>query len=914
MGRRSKKILMSNKKFCHLHVHNQYSLLDGLGSEKEYAKRAKELGFRYLALTNHGNIDGLIKHQKACDAEGIVPLFGCEVYIVNNMSLQDKEEHRGHMTILVKNKTGWRELCRLLTASNLEGFYKRPRVDYRSFLGSDLSGFIVMTGCQASFLNIKHGEGFFWNLVDEIKENLYLEVMPHDSEDQINHNKRCRELSTKYNIPLVATNDCHYILPEDNKAQEVLLAIQTHAKWSDKDRWKFDIDGLHLRTKAEMIKAFKRQGILKEEEYRRAMRRTIEIAEKCKGFRIEKQQISLPKIERPKKYKKTNDTELLFLLCRKALRKMGDSWTKEYQTRLNYELKVIQEKKFERYFLIVWDLIRWCKKNDIMIGPGRGSVGGSIVAYLLKITCVDPIKYNLLFSRFINEDRIDFPDIDIDFEDRKRDQVRKYLEEKYGFNNVSGISTFLQMKGKATVRDVCRVFDIPIREADAFAKSIEYEGVEGSILAAIKNTPEGRSFKKAHPKETKLATRLEGTIRASGQHAAAVIISSESLKEGARGNLCRRGKDIIVSNWDMEDNEYMGLMKLDILGLSALSILSETKALIKENHGKDIFFNDFIERKNGIPVGDKNILRMLSKGNTVGVFQLSTPLSKDICRKLNVNCFEDIASVLAIARPGSLHSGMTDEFIKRKHRGTWKRKNKTYEEITKNTYGVLIYQEQVMEVFHKIAGLPYSVADSIRKIIGKKRDAKEFEPYKEQFATGCLKMKTFNLNEVEWFWEMLLECANYLFNRSHSIEYAMLAYWTAFCKHYYPTEFICASLTHGGDLKKEELIEEAKRLRLKIISPKIELSDALKWKAKNNKLYVPFIEVKGFGKVTALKCVQRRKASRSGFFDLFPERNILMNRKGGKKTKVDNILEEIKAFDKNKIPNGIDKYFSFRID
>lgn len=837
----------------------------------------------------------------------------------------------------------------------------------------------------------------------------------------------------------------------------------------------------------------------------------------------------------------------------------------------------------------------------------------------------------------------DLPDIDIDFEDRKRDQVRKYLEERYGFDNISGISTFLQMKGKATVRDICRVFDIPIKEADEFAKSIEYDGGESSILSAIENTLEGKVFKKRHPKETMLSARLEGTIKASGQHAAAVVVSSENLKGGTRGNLCRRGKDIIVSNWDMEDSEYVGLMKLDILGLSTLSILSEAKALIKENHGKDIHFNDFIIRENCTPVGDKNILKMLSRGNTVGIFQLSTPLSTDICKRLHIDNFEDISSVLAIARPGALHSGMTDEFIERKHKGKWKRKHKIYEGITKNTYGVLIYQEQVMEVFHKIAGLPYSVADNIRKIIGKKRDVKEFAPYKDQFSKGCLKMKTFNKSEVEWFWSMLLECANYLFNRSHSIEYAMLAYWTGFCvdgttrlydwekkkyisiskafkqkikiiacydektgktipgkvkkiirttgakhkdlkmayimttksfknlkcsldhriltpsgyktlgqlkvgdlvaverritssenpdvakkiskawkkkwkimskeerkrrskisslggkachesgawkrywnnlsrkkkekriaqfvsiqrdkgwhkrfvgyakdghkvyssgelfldnwlfenkiqhktqiyikqtkfrsdfyckgvyiefdglkrkdsyfekkfkdrafvvirsideiedklhflleeenmrngnevifepikkikkwkprvmydismeeepfnflangvvvhncKYYYPTEFICASLTHGGDQKKEELIEEATRLKLKIVPPKIGLSDALKWTARNNNLYVPFVEVKGFGEATALKCAERGEIKRRGFFDLTFEgelnkrTNSAMRILGSvnKIPKIDRILQEIGAFNKEKIPSGIDRYFSFRI-
>ena len=1264
---------MNNAEFCHLHVHNQYSLLDGVGSSEKYAKRAKKMRFEYLSLTNHGNIDGLIKHQKACEAEDIVPLFGCEMYIVPDLTVKDKNEKSGHLTVLVKNQTGWIELCRLLTIANLEGFYRRPRIDYKTFLAANLSGFVVLTGCSGSFLNRKFGEGFFWNLVEEMKKDLYLEIMPHDMPEQISHNKKCRELSGKYGVPLVATNDCHYILPDEDIVQEVLLAIQTHAKWKDKDRWKFDIKGLHLRSCEEMIVAFKKQNSLNDLDYGKALRNTIVIAEKCKDFRIERQSVSLPKIKRPKKYEGVDSTELLFILCHKKKLKILE-WNSEYQKRLNYELEIIQKKKFERYFLIVWDLVRWCRKNDVMIGSGRGSVGGSIVAYLLGITCVDPLKYNLLFGRFINEERIDLPDIDIDFEDRKREQVRQYLEDTYGKDNVSGISTFLQMKGRATIRDVSRVFDISIKEADTFAKVIEYGEDSSAIQKAIKESQEGYDFEKKYPDETKIMLKLEGTCKSSGQHAAAVIISSENLRLGTKGNLCRRGKDIIVSNWDMEDAEYMGLVKLDILGLSALSILSEAKKLILENHKEDIVFEH-------IPIGDKKVLNMLSKGNTVGVFQLSTPLSTDMCKEVKIDIFEDIVSVLAIARPGSLHcvtgdtlikcwsgrkiriddidegrpivssayvegfghkyirnkvkkvlstgikdiykvitidkkeiqcsidhrffvksqrkakykikrkqyvkkgewkrlkeikvgdliltrnlnnknksngahgkklieksiisrfkkgnipwnknkkrfmdyvpggkrqtdkiekrrlrkwtkerienpakykkmhqlirkkikalyqnpkarrkqsqrmikyytnhshpnekgitiskpqealfreirkwfvdvkleyrfnyinsekknrffcldiaiphlkinieydgeywhefpgsrieprdsileeygwkvvrvteknkrkfirnlsllcpqnsikfveiieikkigkkqtydiftenqnfpnyiandfivhnSGMTKEFINRKHGRRWEKRHLIYEEITKNTYGVLIFQEQVMEVFHKVAGLPYSVADNIRKIIGKKRDVKEFEKYKEQFSEGCKKLKTFSLKEVEWFWDMLLKCANYLFNRSHAVEYGILAYWTAYCKSYYSTEFICASLTYGAEDKKIELIQEAKRLGLKIISPKIGLSDSLKWKTGDRCLYVPFIEIKGFGESAAEKCLTKVKSKQLGFFNLFAEKE---NQVQGK-TKIDKILNAIKAFDKEEMASIeiINKYLTFNI-
>jgi len=380
---------MDNNQFCHLHVHNQYSLLDGFGNEKAFAKKAREMKFTHLALTNHGNIDGLIKHQGACESNSIKPLFGCEMYIVNDLAVKDKDEKAGHLTILVKNQTGWRELCRLLTIANIEGFYKRPRIDYKTLLNSNHSGFVIMTGCSGSFLNRKFGEGFFWNLVEEIKKgDLYLEVMPHDFPEQIAHNKKCKELSMKYGIPLVATNDTHYILPEEDVVQEVLLAIQTHAKWKDKTRWKFNVKELHLRSYDEMEIAFKRQNILTQNEWRKALSNTIVIAEKCENFRIERQQVSLPKIERLKKYEGVDDTEMLFILCHKQKLKREElqEWSSEYQKRLNYELHIIQKKKFERYFLIVWDLVKWCRKNDVMIGPGRGCFSDKTKVSLLDGT------------------------------------------------------------------------------------------------------------------------------------------------------------------------------------------------------------------------------------------------------------------------------------------------------------------------------------------------------------------------------------------------------------------------------------------------------------------------------------------------------------------------------------------------
>lgn len=881
---------MINSTFCHLHVHNEYSFLDGYGTAEQYVKRAKQLEFKYLALTNHANIDGLIKFQQACDKENIEPVLGCELYIVDDMKQHSRDEKRGHIVLLVKDEGGWHALCRLLTKANLEGFYKKARIDFDTLLDEDLSGLVITTACIASFIAMKNGNTALQNLRE--KSDVYLEVMPHYIGEQKIVNNACLSLSRQHKLSLVATNDCHYVLKEDRKIHEVLLAIQTKAKWNDPKRWKFQLKGLYMKTADEMIKAFRKQGCLSAKEYLMAMKNTTRIARKCCKFRIPKQEILLPKL----KIEKT-----LRQLCTEGY-KSKNITNNEYIHRANEELKLIESKKFESYFLIVWELVNWCKSNKIMIGAGRGSVNSSLVAYLLGITSVDPIKYNLLFSRFISKDRIDMPDIDMDFEDTKRDSVRDHLEEIYGSNNVAGVSTFMRMKGRAVIRDVARVFDVPYLDVDEFAKVMSSPDAEDKLVEKFSEiTNEGKRFKRKYPKVVNFAIQLEGQIRGAGQHAAAVVISSDDLTKGTRGNLCKR-KDVIMSNWNMEDNEYVGLIKLDILGLNTLSVLNEAKRLVDEEYKKSLDFEK-------IPLDDKKVLDELTEGNTVGIFQLFTWASTELCKRMGINCFEDIVAALALIRPGATDSGMTEDYIRRKHGAKWKHKNRIYENITKDTFGTVIYQEQVMKIIHEMAGLDYSMADKIRKVIGKKRNPKEFKRYKKSFIKGCLKQKTFSEDEAQKFWKGLLTWANYGFNRAHAVAYAMMAYWTAWVKITYPTQFMCASLTYGSDKKKDELVEEAKRFGLVLMPPKIGISYAKRWGTDGkHKLYIPFIEIKGVGEKMAEKCVssfKKKQLKNRGFFDI--EEDI-------KKTKLEKILYDIKAFDKNIIDIKHDYYFSFNIE
>jgi len=926
--------------FSHLHVHNEFSFLDGFGSAESYVKEAKKLGFNYLSLTNHGNIDGLIKFQKACEKEKIDPILGCEAYIVPDMLRKEKGEKRGHITLLVKNEIGWKNLCQMLTKANLDGFYYRPRIDYESLM-DHCEGLIVLTGCSASFLHLPGGIQLFDHLQAIIGKDLYLEVMPHLMEDQIKTNNLCIELSQQYSVPIVATNDCHYIKATDSEAQEVLLAMQTKAKWTDIDRYRFSINGLYLRTANEMRNAFKEQGVFDKDEIEGILDWTEDIYEKCK-FKIPKQNISLPKVPG---YENEDPGEFIWNLAEKQLLAISQNWETEkvnlYFDRLSEEWKLIQEKGFSPYFLIVWELISWCKKSKIMTGPGRGSVGGSLLAFLLGITSVDPIKYGLLFSRFIAEDRQDLPDIDMDFEDRKRHLVREHLESLYGKNHIASLSTFMTMKGRGTVRDICRVFDVPLSEADVFAKSIiESPDSDEKVIEEALKTDIGKEFKEKHGDLVEYMSALEGQIKSVGQHAAALIISSEDLREGTRGNLAIRSNEI-VCNWDMKDSEQVGLMKLDVLGLNTLSILNETRQqIISKDNPKlflyhpesDCYFvGDEVDQADcdsvefefeKIPLNDKRIYQSLYEGNTVGVFQLSAWATTALAKQIHATNINELSDIIALVRPGPADSGQTTTYIARKNGGNgWEKKHPTYEEIVKNTYGIIIYQEQVMEVIHKVAGLPYVTADKIRKVISKKRDAKEFKQYEEAFVAGCLEKKTFSAKEARTFWKELQAHARYSFNLSHSTAYAILGYYTAWCKMYYPVEFMCAALTYGSENKKEELVKEAYRMGLEIVTPKVGVSDAVKWTSKDGKLYVPFIEIKGFGEKMALKCndiksskvvVSRApiKKTRGFFFSNTTEVKIIEKTNGGK---LESILTEIGAFGGN--PTGdFSKYFSFKIE
>jgi len=881
---------------------------------------------KYLALTNHGNISGCLKWQKECDKQGIQPILGCECYITPDAKAKNKEKS-AHILILVTNHTGWTELSRILTYANLTGFYKHPRIDFETLLNSDLSGWIITTACTNSWLRLKGADEVFNELKDRMWGRLYLEIMPHSEQIQTDHHKNfIIPLREETGLPFVATNDCHYALRGDWKAQECLLAIQMNAKWDDPNRWKFDIKGLHLRSEIEMQKAFERQGQFKEGEIQEALENTVKIAEQCCNFRIPKQEISLPK---PPFIEDKDENKLMDELCWQAIDTKG--LNDDYKNRYRQEFKLIKKKDFARYFLIVYDIIQYCNKAGITYGPGRGSSGGSLTAFLMGITKIDPLKFDLSFSRFLSEDRIDLPDIDIDFEDSKREQVVDYIQKTYGQNNVCGISTDSRMKSRGVIWDVGRVFDIPTSVVKNIAQHIQTEDNKSAVAACIEEDPIGQKFKEDFPDAAKLAIKLEGQLRHFGQHPAAVVICADDLTTGKYGPL-RVQKGNVVSAWDMEDSEYNGLMKLDILGLTTLSILAECLRLINFRDGKktstSFFYHPesesfFIDKKtteesfsieslevgvalDKIPLDDGEVFKQLSEGKTSGVFQFSARPTTQLCKEIGVESFNDMVAIVALVRPGPTQSGMAENFTLRKHGKKWEPLNPIYEEITKDTYGLLVYQEQVMQVISKVARLSESTADQIRKVIGKKREAKEFEPYRIQFIEGCKKKKTLSKKEANKFWIGLIKWAGYGFPKAHSVEYAMIGYQTAWLRIYYPAEFLCACLTYNKT-EKQELIDEVLRQGFEIILPKVGISDATRWTLNEDgeTFYAPFTEINSIGPEQARKVCAPEEDQNVGFFNIKPTVNS--------KTELGKLLKEIGANDPELMPDSeiIQKHFQF---
>ena len=805
---------MSEKsRFVHLHVHSEYSLLDGACRIKELIKKAKENNMSALALTDHGVMYGAIQFYKEAVANNIKPIIGCEVYIAPH-SRKDKsngkKESPSHLILLVKNKTGYQNLIQLVTKSFLEGFYYKPRID-KEILREYSEGLIGLSAClkgeiprlilQNNFTEAKELALSYQEIFG--KGNFYLELQNNTMPEQIKVNQELVKLGNLLQIPLVATNDVHYIDQEDYEAHDILLCIQTATNLDDPDRMKFSTDDFYFNTQEEMQQHFA--------DIPEALDNTCKIAQEC-NLEIDFQNAHLPDFSLPENL---TDYDYLKQLCYEgAIRKFAHL-EGEIKDRLDYELSIIKKMGFATYFLIVWDFVNYAKNHNIMVGPGRGSAAGSLVAYCLNITNINPLDYNLLFERFLNPERISMPDFDIDFSFEGRGEVIEYVSKKYGRDKVSQIITFGTMAARAVIRDVGRALGIPYGQVDKIAKLIPMDPkmtIEKAlqIEPELKNRMENDAIIK---KMIEISSKLEGLSRHASTHAAGVVLSRESLTNFVPLQLTSEGE--ISTQYAAEDLESLGLLKMDFLGLRTLSVINNTIKIIKKTRSEIINIDE-------ISLDDEKVYEILAKGECCGIFQLESSGMTDLVKRMEPKNIEDITALLALFRPGPLGSGMIDDFINRKKgKVEIKYLHPKLELILRDTYGVIVYQEQVMQIASQLAGYSLGQADILRKAMGKK--IKEvMKKQQKQFIEGAVK-NDIEKKTAEDIYDLIAYFAGYGFNKSHSVSYAFLSYQTAYLKAHYPVEYMAALLTSimQNTDKVVKYIKECQNIGLKILPPDI---------------------------------------------------------------------------------------------
>ncbi|MEE9543820.1 MAG: DNA polymerase III subunit alpha, partial [Thermodesulfobacteriota bacterium] len=818
---------MHHSNFVHLHLHSQYSLLDGAIRPEALLDTVKEYKMPAVAVTDHGNLFGAVDFYELAMKRGVKPIIGCETYVAPGSMTDRTPPRRGatnayHLVLLVKNATGYRNLCKLLSKAYIDGFYYKPRID-KELLAEHNEGLIALSAClhgEVSYnLNMGRMEEAA-KAAGEYKEifnnnRFYFELQHNGMEVQEKVNALMIDLGRKLDIPLVATNDCHYLKKEDAKNHDALLCIQTGTTVNATNRMRFATEEFYVKSPEEMIEAFK--------DTPEAIANTIAIAERC-NLELELGTPHLPNFPVPKG--ETLDGMMEEAAKRglegrlKALKDTGAEYNElDYHERLIKELKVIKGMGFSGYFMIVTDFIDYAKSRDISVGPGRGSAAGSLVAYSLGITNLDPIKYNLLFERFLNPDRISLPDIDIDFCFERRDEVIRYVTEKYGAENVTQIITFGQMRARACLRDVGRVLDIPYGEVDKIAKLVPVQ-LNITIAQALAQEPKLKALAKDDARVGELievATALEGLPRHASTHAAGVVISNKALVEylplykGPKEN-------IITTQYPMKDVENIGLVKFDFLGLKTLTVIDRAVKLVKLNRNTDIDFDS-------VSVDDKESYELIAASNTNGVFQLESSGMKDLLRKLKPDCFEDLIAAVALYRPGPLQSGMVDDFIKRRHGKTAvKFEIPQLKGILENTYGVMVYQEQVMEIAKVLANFTPGDADKLRKAMGKKL-ADQMVVQRTKFLEGSAG-NGISKARAERIFDLMAKFAGYGFNKSHSAAYALIAFQTAYLKAHYPVEFMASLMSSDMDNTDSvvKYINECRTMGIEVAPPDLNLS------------------------------------------------------------------------------------------
>lgn len=805
-----------NSEFVHLHIHTQFSLLDGACQIDGLLDTAVAYEMPAISITDHGNMFGVVEFYQLAVDRGIKPIIGCEIYVAPTSrfekSSQGIQEASFHLTLLAKNEKGYKNLIKLVTLGYLEGFYYKPRVD-KELLKIYSDGIIALSGClkgEIPYL-IQNGQlNKAYRVAGEFNEifgrgNFYFEIMDNKIPEQQKVNNALYDMSKRLNIGLVVTNDVHYLRKEHARAHEALLCIQTQTTLDDPNRFRFQTDEFYFKSAQQMKDAFR--------ELPDAITNTVRITEMC-DFKIDFSKVHLPEYSPPEG--KTQE-QYLRELCEEGLRKRFDIVDKDIRHRLEEEISIIKQSGYISYFLIAWDFVRYAKSKGIPVGPGRGSAAGSLVSYVLGITDIDPLKYGLLFERFLNPERVSLPDIDIDFCYERRNEVIDYVTEKYSKDNVAQIITFGAMLAKAVVRDVARVMGFPYAEADKIAKLIPNPNC--ALSEALNIEPELKQLYDINPKVRTLIDTsmvLEGLTRHASTHAAGVVISERPLMEHIP--LYKTSDNQITTGFPMTSLEKIGLLKMDFLGLRTLTVINETVKIIKRTKGVEIDISK-------IPLDDHRTFELLGKATTIGVFQLESSGMRDLLRKLKPTKFEDLIAILALFRPGPIGSGMAEDFIARRHgRVKIKYDHPRLEPILRDTYGIIVYQEQVMQIASELAGFSMSQADNLRRAMSKKTP-EVMQEQRKSFIEGCVK-NGIRTNIAERIFNLIEYFSGYGFNKSHSTAYAMISYRTAYLKANYPVEFMAALLTSEKENMDKIVvyIDEADKMGIKILPPDVKES------------------------------------------------------------------------------------------
>ncbi len=855
--------------FVHLHVHTEYSLLDGAARIKDLIEKTESMGMKALAITDHGVMFGVIDFYKLALKAGIKPIIGCEVYTASrgmNDKDPNKDKYQGHLILLAENNTGYQNLIKIVSDGFVKGFYYKPRIDYDE-LRAHSEGLIALSGCLAGNVQRKLLTGDYEGAKREAltlrdifgEGNFFLEIQDQGLEEEIRILPLQKKLASELNIPLVATNDVHYVNKEDSKAQDILMCIQTGRTVDEENRMRFGTQEFYLKSQEEMHRLFA--------DVPEALENSVKIADRC-NVSFEFNNYHLPDFSQPEEFESTKD--YLRFLCEKGLRERYGEHAEDNRARLEYELDTIISMGYVEYFLIVWDFINFARENEIVVGPGRGSAAGSIVAYCLRITDIDPIRYNLIFERFLNPERVSMPDIDVDFCYERRQEVIDYVIEKYGKDKVSQIITFGTLKAKAVIRDVGRVLNLPYGEVDAIAKKIPFD-LHMTIDRALELNP---SLKKDYDENLRIkelldmGRALEGMPRHASTHAAGVVISNKPIDEYVPLYNSDKG---ISTQFTMGTIEELGLLKMDFLGLRNLTVIRDAIDMIEENHGLRINFSKMSH-------DDPKVYSLIASGNTHGVFQLESSGMIAFMKNLKPDCFEDIVAGVSLYRPGPMDS-IPKYISNKKNPDGITYIDPALKPILGVTYGCLVYQEQVMQIVRELGGYTYGRSDLVRRAMSKKKmDVMEEERNNFIYGKtdedgnvliqGCIRNGVPEQAGHQIFDEMV-KFAEYAFNKSHAAAYAVLAYETAYLKTYYPAEFMAALMTSvmGDSPQIAKYIRNCSDMGIKVLPPDVNKSEK-KFSVKDGQIRFGLMAIKNVGEGVIDEIIRVRNAN-GEFGDFF---------------------------------------------